>query len=319
MLLIISETHDGFTNEVCEWLKYFGLNFLRINSEDAVEVKYINLYENEINLIINSTIDINLSHIKLVWYRMGYIDFLGKYKLANKHLNGYEIFLNYEATKLNQFVLNSLKEKTVLCNLNSILVNKLDYLIAAVKCGLKVPETIITSYRTIAEKFLVKSKAIVKPIGESMSIFDKKHSYYTYTNNIIKSDLNQSTTFPSLFQSKIDKWIEIRIFFLENFFFSMAIFSQSNNKTSTDYRNHDFDTMNRMVPFKLPNYIKKKIKKLIKIKKVSTGSIDMIIDNNNNYYFIELNTVGNIEMVSKNCNYSIEKIIAENLRDRYYE
>jgi hypothetical protein len=48
-------------------------------------------------------------------------------------------------------------------------------------------------------------------------------------------------------KERIDKWIEIRIFFINDKFYSMAIFSQQNSKTKEDFRDYDFNKMNRMV------------------------------------------------------------------------
>ena len=44
-----------------------------------------------------------------------------------------------------------------------------------------------------------------------------------------------------------------------------------------------------------------------------TGSIDLLLDTENNYYFLEINPVGQFGMVSIPCNYNIEKKIAEYL------
>ena len=43
---------------------------------------------------------------------------------------------------------------------------------------------------------------------------------------------------------------------------------------------------------------------------LNTGSIDMIVTPEREYVFLEVNPAGNIEMVSKNCNYPIEQEIA---------
>jgi len=51
------------------------------------------------------------------------------------------------------------------------------------------------------------------------------------------------------------------------------------------------------------------------MKKINldNGSIDIIVDNNGKYYFLEINPVGQFGMVSIPCNYYLEKKIANYL------
>lgn len=46
---------------------------------------------------------------------------------------------------------------------------------------------------------------------------------------------------------------------------------------------------------------------------LDSGSIDMIVDSSLTYYFLEVNPIGQFEMVSMPCNYNLEKLIAEEL------
>jgi glutathione synthase/RimK-type ligase-like ATP-grasp enzyme len=94
--------------------------------------------------------------------------------------------------------------------------------------------------------------------------------------------------------------------------FTMAIFSQMDEESEVDFRNVDVNGNhpNRMVPFNLPNESAYKIHKLMHKLKLESGSIDIIVDNNNDYYFLEVNPVGQFNFVSEICNYHIEKYIA---------
>lgn len=93
----------------------------------------------------------------------------------------------------------------------------------------------------------------------------------------------------------------------------MAIHSQLDAKTNVDFRNYNFEKPNRTIPYDLPKGIKNKIDKLMKELKLNCGSLDMILDLENNYYFIEVNPVGQFGMVSNPCNYYLHKQIAEYL------
>ena len=119
--------------------------------------------------------------------------------------------------------------------------------------------------------------------------------------------------FPSLFQEQIQKKYELRIFYIDKRFFSMAIFSQSNKKTLTDFRNYDFEKPNRNVPYKLPKHIEEKLILIMDRMSFNTGSIDMIYDLEGNYIFLEINPVGQYGMTSVPCNYNLDFEIAKSL------
>mgnify|MGYP000874440113 CR=1 FL=1 len=93
----------------------------------------------------------------------------------------------------------------------------------------------------------------------------------------------------------------------------MAIFSQNNPKTQIDFRNYDYDKPNRLNPFKIPIEISNKIIKLMKKLKIICGSIDMIYTPKGEYVFLEVNPIGQFQWLSQNCNYYIEREIANHL------
>ena len=53
--------------------------------------------------------------------------------------------------------------------------------------------------------------------------------------------------------------------------------------------------------------------------KLKNGSIDIIKGIDNEYYFLEVNPVGQFGMVSKPCNYNIENFISKKLNEKLNE
>ena len=119
--------------------------------------------------------------------------------------------------------------------------------------------------------------------------------------------------FPSLFQEYIEKKLEIRTFFMDGQFFSMAMFTQQDSKTTIDFRNYNFKSPIRTVPFKLPEIVENKLIALFELLNLKSGSIDIILSKKNEYVFLEINPVGQFGMVSYPCNYYLEKKIANKL------
>lgn len=90
------------------------------------------------------------------------------------------------------------------------------------------------------------------------------------------------------------------------------MFSQNNDSSKIDFRNYSKKPARR-IPFELPEEIKKRTDHLMKTIGLNSGSIDMILTPDNEFYFLEVNPVGQFGMTSIPCNYKLEEIIASKL------
>ena len=73
MILILSNSTDNSTNQVCQWLLHYKIPFVRINGENLFEFIEIRLNEDELDFSILSEDGelIKLSNIRAYWYRRG--------------------------------------------------------------------------------------------------------------------------------------------------------------------------------------------------------------------------------------------------------
>lgn len=126
--------------------------------------------------------------------------------------------------------------------------------------------------------------------------------------------------FPLLVQQYIPKELEIRSFYLGGVFYNAAIISQNDKKTICDFRNYNYEIPNRIIPVELPVLLEQKLSNLMKILNMDTGSIDIIFYKNE-YYFLEINPVGQFDMISYPCNYQLDRHIAKFLitKDEEYK
>jgi len=99
----------------------------------------------------------------------------------------------------------------------------------------------------------------------------------------------------------------------ERKFSQWQFFPKNDPKTLQDFRRYNYQNPNRFVPFNLPSQIESKIFCLMDELDLQTGSIDLIKDTTGKYYFLEINPNGQYGMVSKPCNYFLEREIAEYL------
>lgn len=183
----------------------------------------------------------------------------------------------------------------------------------AKSCGLAIPDTLLTNNREDVKNFIdANSYTIIKPLSDPHFFTVGDNRFALYTSILKKGVLKnmKKNILPIMIQNKIEKKLEIRIFYISGKIFSAAIFSQTREKTSLDYRNYDIDKPYRVVPYSFSLKMKNKIKMFMKKMNLNTGSLDIIKDISNNYIFLEVNPVGQFDMLSNTCNFPIEKEIA---------
>lgn len=310
MILILSNSNDETTHLIMQWLNYNKKQVIRINRDDLIDIVV-----NDSNIYFEvkkgeDKIKFNLSEIKSYWYRRGNFTISAEEFIKNK---GNRIFkyIEKEHKIIKEFIHFKLKDKKSINSFNDNEINKLIVLEKAKECGLNVPTIkIFKSGNHLGEKLETNIRYITKPIWEVVVNLTNSKNTYSGTHRVNNEEVNQNNFNYSLFQEEVNKKYEIRSFFINETFFSMAIFSQGNEKTSVDFRNYDDKLPNRMIPYKLPKEIEMKLTKLMKKLKLVSGSIDLI-KAPNDYYFLEVNPVGQFGMVSIPCNYLIEKKIAE--------
>ncbi len=320
MVLIFSDNDDGSTNEVIEWLDAFGTQWFRINESDQVDLVTLNVQNNQLTrfeLLVNDRV-IDLTQCTSYWYRRGFLNWSCRPKnissLVEQQLAQH---LEAELKNLDDFVHRYLEDsKTGINAYTRSVNNKTYYQFAAAKAGLNVPDTLITTRKREIQAFVAKpGRVITKSINEGLVFFNNGYGAYSETAEMGAETLAglSDTFFPSLVQKYVDKFAELRIFFIHDQIAAMAIFSQQNEQTKLDYRNYDRVKPNRNVPFELPADIKDKIIRFMNAIQLNCGSIDMIVTPGNEYVFLEVNPIGQFGMVSGPCHYNLEKLIAQYL------
>lgn len=322
MILIVSEKYDSQTDTVMDWLTYYGYEVIRINDHDSVIVENIRIantgtnYQIKIKTEIGKFILVDSSKIECVWYRRG--DFIIHNFIQEvtgiepRFISSFKEHVKGNNDVVKTFFHRLCKEKQI-GNYFDNTTNKLLNLDLAQKTGFKIPATIVTSQKKVLIEFLANhSRVITKGI---------RVNGFEITNELcctcLTSEIDQKTahdlpnTFaPSLFQELITKSLELRIFYFNKKCFSVAMLTQLNPKTMLDFRNYDNALPMRIIPFILPPKIHKMIESFMEQLEMTTGSIDLMVDNNQKYYFLEVNPVGQFGFISNWCNAIIEREIA---------
>ena len=317
MILIFSSSEDSSTNEVLKWLKYYESSFFRVNNIDLCDQQYFEMYlSNKGEALRFEAID-SLDNYTSIWIRRGGFSFsmplLQELKHKKQEIHGHFVS---EQRSLISYINDCFDDKTRLGSFNLFEINKLASLKLARKVGLKIPDTIISTNKNVIIDFFNSHESIITKNIQDILIFSENDDFYfTYTELILSDIINSMPDSfpPSLFQEKIEKEFEIRSFYLDGIFYSMAIFSQSDSQTQIDFRKYNNQNPNRITPFKLPLEIEEMLHRFMVEIKLNTGSFDLIYSKNKEFVFLELNPIGQYDMVSRNCNYFIDKEIAKYL------
>ncbi len=300
-ILILTISGDRTTNKVLKFLT--KTKFLRVNDTDQADVSINDMGNIEIKINDNKFIDeINIGKI---WYRIGNVFRTHDYQ---NHL--IKPIVIKEEIHFNDFIYYYLERRfEVLGSITSeFTLNKLIVLFQAKARGLTIPFSNISNSKNIEitqPDFFVKSITNFTPFEFNGFRYGPIYSMLpcsTYTFNSI-----------SFYQNYIDKIFEVRTFYLYGEFYSMAIFSQNNPNTKMDYRNSDGSKPNRNVPIKLPTDLENKLNALMTDLNLNSGSIDLIYSKSKEFIFLEVNPSGQIDWLSTDCNYYIEKKIARYL------
>jgi ATP-GRASP peptide maturase of grasp-with-spasm system len=314
-VLIISEVDDLSTDDVIAWLYHKGIPSYRISDSHPVQFHQCVL-SNNLPITQSFKIDnevINISDFQGIWYRRGQL-------LIKTIYNNPELFNRFrtiEDSKLTEFYDSSAAGVSQINHYKDNFINKLHALNEARKLGINIPETHIVCRRSDIPQGDY-SKYITKAIAENGRTFYYKGYTISHSCSVkLLSDIEviPEEFAPSLIQQCINKRFEIRSFYISGQFKSMAIFSQENQRTKVDFRNYDHARPNRCVPFNLPKHIEDSLNQLMQNLNLSCGSIDLIFTPKGDYYFLEVNPIGQFQWLSKNCNYYIERLIANKLHE----
>jgi ATP-GRASP peptide maturase of grasp-with-spasm system len=335
MICIIS-TSDGeeSTDDVMQWLGAWNVPCVRFNGQSLSgegEVCLTISREGTVTSIRSGATVVDPSRITVVWYRRWAHSELHHTRNIFVGLSDTELIkasttvtrhLDWELRSLSRALFNFFPSATFLTDPRErpLLMNKLKVLHEAATCGLDIPDTLVSTERDRIQEFRQKhGRVITKPIGEALVYEVNGTPYGTYTtllNDAMIQTLPKSG-FPILVQEQLQKAFDIRVFYLDSNVYSMAIFSQLRTRTTVDFRQYDFERPARTVPYSMPAAVTERLRRLMNLLQLETGSIDFVKTTDGRIVFLEVNPIGQFGMVSQPCNYHLERAIAEALVRRW--
>lgn len=313
MIVILSYPGDQIANDVMDWLHFHGSRAKRINLEEEDYRKLsvtINNAMAEVQLQLKDGSMLKVQEVSIFFFRGG---------LFKEHTETYEqeglsqrlirTHLAYEFKTLTQFFYTEVARKC-LGNPTCYPLNKLKQLKIATDCGLNIPSTFIRNSKNDVYEYVEDAHTflISKSIQENVLLQDSETVHCDLKVNLIQPRNLPDRFFPSLFQYQVKKTMEIRTFYLDGKFYSLAMLICDKEKEVVDYRSSTEKI--RYGRYQLPTQLQKKLHHLMDLLQLNTGSIDLIKDENDTYYFLEVNPTGQIGWVSNYGSYFLEERIA---------
>ncbi|XZF12987.1 grasp-with-spasm system ATP-grasp peptide maturase [Chitinophagaceae bacterium MMS25-I14] len=330
-ILIHTEANEASTDDVMDWLYHLAgpeTDIVRINDTFPVSsfTCYMDKHSSSVQIETADGKHISGTDLSGNWYRRGQYAFLQKKipdtRMGNIHA-GFNEYYNRELQYVFQHLCHNLDKR-----FNGIgkyadnNINKLNVLETAARLGLDIPDTIVTSRFSELLRFAKQhDRIVIKPIAYphfTVPVDSNTNLYAGFEVKMItaaglealKDCFVHNEVFYTLAQAYTDKKWEIRSFFLDGEFHSMAIFSQANEQTKTDFRYYDHERPNRCVPYSLPAIAEEQLRSLMQELQMNCGSFDIICTPDNRHVFLEVNPIGQYQWLTKNCNYFIDRKIA---------
>ena len=314
-IIIFSEDKDTSTAGIMRWCKMDDIEVHRINSDDK-KLK-ISISDNSVD-ISTSYDTFNIRKNSICWFRRAELPsvYIPPTQIENTMESEIAIFNFIERKQsfnsLKSWIKNNCKYSSDFIN---DAFNKVDVLMKAKQEGIAVPEWTVAEEKEKALQFAAKYEFVACKPFTSFFFQDKDIFYKNLTEKLTYAEISKFASYfiPRFFQQYIEKKYELRSFYFHGHFFTYAILSQCNPKTIVDFRNYDEDKPNRCVPYNLPVTYSKKLEKLMNLLGLDTGSFDILVDSKDDYYFLEVNPVGQFGYGSLMTNANIEKYIADYL------
>ncbi len=313
-VVIFSKNSDEFVNNTIDWI---GADFVfRIGAAVVLELTEFKIVNGKIEgSLSNRYSEVSFDELYSVWYNGGIVD-----DSTNDISEELRMFVSHNLELITDAVLYEKGSKTIGTIDNNKESNKITTLLVAQKNGLTIPETLITKSKADLSNFLKRTKSqtfINKRISE-FDFFEENGKMYDISKTILIDD-TALAKIPNLFelsffQEKIEREYEIRAIYFNNEFYSSAVFE---NDEVVDYRVnfHSSEKHPRIIPYKLPNDIEIKLRNVMEELNLSCGSIDLIYSKDNQFYFLEVNPVGQVSFINNICNYYLEYLYAKYLKD----
>ncbi len=293
MIAIFTSIDEPNVNEVADRLNASRVPFVRINSEEVTERDQVfcRYSDGEFGLCVGEQ-RVDAKDIGAIWLRK-WGAFFTPEDPTDEHTRN---LIKHEAQYSYRFAFSLLADKRWMnppFNRDYV-ANRLIQAKHAAAAGLKVPAFIVTQCPEQASRFVTANggRAITKHISQGgVKQGGAKMIFTSLVDAQMFAQADDLRHCPTLLQQYIDKEVELRITIVGDKVFAAAIDSQSSAGEQVDWRKANPDTVSHYC-LTLPSEVEHKLLQLMSDLGLVFGAIDMILGQDGEFYFIEVNPEG---------------------------
>lgn len=294
MILIIADQFDSHADLVQEKLVTLGKSYFRFNLDRASLESTLISYDDNGWGISSENGQLSLNSIKAVWMRRAFVDV--SLEDAQAIDNDFRIWrAEWNKTLAGMYL--DLRDARWLNPIREAFraENKYVQMQEAKKLGLRVPETIVSNQKpklvSFAEKY---GEVALKLMSQDLYVAADGSIKGMFVNKITASDLADfapKSENPIVLQQYIDKLFEVRYTVVGNSHHVCRIDSQSSSKAKVDWRRYDLPRTPHSV-LQPPEEIRLKVTELMSVLGLEFGAMDFIVSKSGEWYFLEVNPMG---------------------------
>ncbi|MGM7756765.1 MvdC/MvdD family ATP grasp protein [Yersinia enterocolitica] len=312
MILLVTNKRDITMDYIVVELKKRGVEYFRLNTEDLPKSYSVMSDESLMDWSININGKIlNGSNVKAAYFR----------RPGNPEVPSYisdPNVIDYIQGEWNSF-LKSLYMRLELFWFSSptnviLAEDKPRQLVVAKEIGFNIPESIVTNSHEEIKRVSNCYSAIGKPLRQALFIKNQKESVI-FTNRLGQLDDSDSSSLslvPIIIQREIIKKFDVRVTVVGKSVFPVAIYSQNYEETEVDWRKGSrTDLKHEAIELTPP--LKFKCIELVESLNLRFGAIDLICDNNDKFWFLEINPNGQWAWIENQTNLPIASAIVDEL------
>lgn len=196
--------------------------------------------------------------------------------------------------------------------------NKVEQLSVAVQIGFNIPDTLVTrSLPALRQFFDVHQGQVICKAVKNGFLNDQNGAIVALTQRIDEDFFNHASEFasiPSIYQTEIRKIYDVRVIVVGHNIFSTAIHSQEQIETEVDWRAWDTcDFSLRHEPIELPSQVADYCRNITAHYGLCYSAIDLVLGQDGEYYFLELNPNGQWAWIEHKSGYSIRDAIIDSM------
>lgn len=315
MILCITHSKDYYTIDlVLQTLQNKGYNTVRFNTDEFDYSSNFCINSNDTAVFKHHNCDVlDPSKVRAVWNRK-----IWRPTPPADLCNEYQKIYLQEYITMRQIFFSKMKDVYWMNPLKTdreVADNKMYQLQMAKASGMVVPDTLMTNDFEAVKTFYIDKchgQMIAKLHGVLSNSMDGKGPAMP-TTKIIEDDfehLKDSLKYcPMIFQPMIKKQFDLRVVYVEGEIFCGKIDTGEKN---IDWRQQSIADY-KWEKYNLPKKIGIQLTDTMKSMKLKFGAIDIVVDNEENYVFLEVNPQGEWGMIQKYTDQPIAETIAKKI------